>query len=237
MPSAKPQAPRFAMIDKGTVHERVYIELREALMVGGFAPGQTITVRMLAESFGTSPMPVREAIRRLVAERAFSLLPNRSVVVPRLSSEQLDDLTGVRLLIEGEIAYRAAQRITQADLSTLEQSMASMWTSIRKRRTEDYLSINRDFHFTVYRAAGSTVAMPIIESLWLQIGPMLNYLLRMGDVAEELAMKHHIAWFDALKQGDSDRARQAVVADIEEAASYLKALRVEIAGPFPSADD
>ncbi len=67
-----------------TRREQVYREVRRALMGGSFEPGQKITVTSLAIALGVSAMPVREALRRLAAERALEMQPNRSVRVPRL---------------------------------------------------------------------------------------------------------------------------------------------------------
>ena len=68
--------PKLAPVDRGTIQQRVYQQLREALMKGRFAPGDVVTLRSLADAFGTSAMPVREAVRQLVAERPeLELLP------------------------------------------------------------------------------------------------------------------------------------------------------------------
>ena len=61
-------------------------------MKGHFAPGDVVTLRSLADAFGTSPMPVRAALSRLVAEQAFVVRPNRSMIVPLLSAERLDEI-------------------------------------------------------------------------------------------------------------------------------------------------
>ena len=83
-PAGAADAP-FAVpkLQRNTLNEEVYEQLKQALMTGRIAPGATMTIRSLAASFGISPMPVREALRRLVAEHVLFLLPNRSVVHAR----------------------------------------------------------------------------------------------------------------------------------------------------------
>ena len=76
----------LARIARETVQERVYLALRDQLMRGGFEPGQKLKIAELAEAFGTSAMPVREALNRLTVERALETLPSRTVCVPALSS-------------------------------------------------------------------------------------------------------------------------------------------------------
>lgn len=76
-------------------------------MVGRFDPGQTLTIASLADSFGTSHMPVREALRRLAAENALEIAPNGSARVPAISKARLDDLCRARIAIEGLAAELA----------------------------------------------------------------------------------------------------------------------------------
>ncbi|MER9096186.1 GntR family transcriptional regulator, partial [Mesorhizobium sp. M0700] len=66
-------------IEPALMHDRVYASLSNAVMAGRFIPGQSVIIREVAAAFKTSPMPVREAVRRLVALRAFISLPNRAV--------------------------------------------------------------------------------------------------------------------------------------------------------------
>src|SRR5258707_516888 len=91
----------LARIERETVQDRVYSVLRDQLMRGGFEPGQKLKIADLASALGTSAMPVREALNRLVAERAIESMPNRSVRVPSLSKESLRDLMEARCAIEG----------------------------------------------------------------------------------------------------------------------------------------
>ncbi len=75
----------LATVDNETLYKRVYSNLHQALIAGTFRPGEPVTLRQLVQSLGTSVMPVRSAIARLIAEGALDMLPNRSVIVPRMS--------------------------------------------------------------------------------------------------------------------------------------------------------
>lgn len=221
MTDAKHAMPEFSRVDKDTLHERVYGELRTSLMTGRFLPGQSITIRALADAFGTSAMPVRESLRRLVAEQALEILPNRSVIVPHMTREKLDDLRRVRVAIEGMAAAQAAEHISAEEIDRLRALLEQMCASAKQGSTQGYLTQNQDFHFTIYRAARSAVLLPIIESLWLQIGPLLTVLSIDPRVSEIFAEKYHTKALDALRVGDADGARAAIASDISEAAEYL----------------
>src|SRR5580698_6543337 len=119
MPSRTPFG--LTRIARETVQERVYCALRDQLMRGAFEPGQKLKIAELAGAFGTSAMPVREALSRLVAERAVESLPNRSVRVPDLTKAALQDLREARFAIEGLAVERAATHMTPGTLLQLKQ--------------------------------------------------------------------------------------------------------------------
>ncbi len=79
-------------VGRETLHDRVYAELRRSLIHGMFDAGEVLRIVELSETLQTSTMPVREALGRLVSEQALEALPNRSVRVPLITRERLDDL-------------------------------------------------------------------------------------------------------------------------------------------------
>ena len=78
-------AVQLAPVGRETVQDRVYTEMRRALIGGLFEPGQVLTIRGLADALATSTMPVREAVGRLITEKALEALPNRSARVPPIT--------------------------------------------------------------------------------------------------------------------------------------------------------
>jgi len=208
-------------VSRDTLRGRVYVELRAAIMKGAFEPGQALTVRGLAEAFGTSPTPVREALQQLVAENALIAEPNRSYRIPRITREIFLDLRDTRAELEGLAAEKAAQTITDAELRKLEQLMDRMSKAIAAQDVKGYLSANEDFHFVIYEAARAPVLLRTIRILWLQIGPTLNVLFRDLDLVEGLQDNHRAA-LAAFNARDSAAARRAIRDDIITAAAFIK---------------
>ncbi len=211
----------FAPLSRENLQERVYRALRQALMRGAFPPGRSLTIRALAAALKTSAMPVREALRQLVAERALAMLPNRSFGTPLMTVAQFDDLRRIRMRIEGFAAAEAANRIDRATLQHLEEIDAEMAAASRRVRRERFIELNQEFHFTIYEAAGSAVLMPIIESLWLQIGPYLTFVFPDGE-RPQVTHATHRPVIAALKRGDAAAAEAALAADIDKAGDVLK---------------
>jgi DNA-binding GntR family transcriptional regulator len=118
----------------------------------------------------------------------------------------------------------AAQVISAEDLDHLAGLIEQMDVAKAQHDRSKYVPANRDFHFTIYRAAGSDALMSIIESLWLQIGPYFNLLKATGNWWT--ANVEHKALRDALVRKDGDAARRALQADIEGAAAALQSVLV-----------
>lgn len=217
--SAALSAP-VLQVSRETLRTRVYDSLCDALMMGRFEPGQSLTVRGLAEAFGVSPTPVREALQRLAAAGALAAEPNRFYRVPVITPETVQDLRKVRAALEGMAAEEAARTIQRSGLQKLERANAKMLKAIERQDSKAYLAANEQFHFTIYRAAGSDTLLQIIHGLWLRIGPSLNLLFRDITLVQALDDNHKAA-LDALVNHDGPKAREAIVADIMEAGAFI----------------
>ena len=106
----------FEPVDHSTMHERVYDQIRDAFTSGLVLPGQRIVIREFARSFGTSMMPVREALRRLEAENALVTTTGRSLSVPIMTADDYEELCLIRVSLEGLAAAEAAKNITDAEI-------------------------------------------------------------------------------------------------------------------------
>ncbi len=204
----------LARVQRETVQEQIYLSLRDKLMRGGFAPGQKLKIAELAEAFGTSAMPVREALSRLTAERGLEGGANKSVHVPTLAKDRLEDLMQARFAVEGLAVTRAAALITSDCLTALKALIAAQSKTDHAHFSEASAEQNRLFHFTIYRQSGSSVLLPIIESLWLQFGPYLREASERFDGRDGRGTNFHVTIVKALARRDGDAARLALEADI-----------------------
>jgi DNA-binding GntR family transcriptional regulator len=202
-----------------TAHARVYAGLKQALMNGDFVPGQRLVVRQIAESFQTSPMPVREALKQLVSDDALFDHPNRGVIVPEATVEIISDLVRVRCTIEGSATEWAASTIRSDELGHIEALNERMKACTTVDTAGEYLAVNREFHFAIYRASRSSAIQPIIERMWLRAGPWLNIM--RGEATLGLGLDCHAEIINGLRSGDGVGARRALVADITDAADIM----------------
>ena len=219
-PKVRPILP-VVRIERTTMQDDGYRQAKALILDGEVVPGQLITIQWLADAFGVSPMPVREATRRLVAEKALTVVSGRTLGIPHLTRARLDDITRVRLEVEGLAVTWASPRLDGAILKRLDDVVDQMDCIAPDRAARRvYLRANREFHFTLYRATESDVLLAIIESLWLQISPYFNLLHKQGTFAD--SNKNHRAVVHALRDGNSREASSAIRNDIRGAADILK---------------
>lgn len=209
-------------LSKDTLQEQVFRRVREMILDGSIMPGETITVQSLADAFGISPMPVREALRRLMAANALMVVAGRSVGIPPLSQARLVDLRNVRFEVEGLAAGWAAQRRDDETLERIGRHLEALEGANAAGDVKAYLRANYAFHFAIYRAAGSESLLKIIEDLWLGVSPYFNLL--HGSNNYTAANRQHRAMLTAMRDGDAAAIRRAVQADIDAAAQVLVGL-------------
>lgn len=210
----------FQPLTRSTLHEGVYEQICAALMDGRLRPGQRISLRKLAIAMNTSPMPVREAVRRLEASHVLELRPGNVLAVPFPTDEELSEIRDIRMSLEGLAAELAVERISAKSIDHVSRLAAEMKAPKHQHDMVSFLAMNRDFHFTIYEAAGRPILTSIIKSLWLRVAPFFFEICRSrGHV--EFSIEQHDKVVAALKQRDAAGARDAIVNDIKAAAERI----------------
>ena len=212
-------------LDRQTLGERAYAKLADLLISGRLAPGEKLSLRSAADMLGVSIMPVREAVSRLVADRALEVMPNRAVRVPLMSAAQFRDLTKVRIAIEGHAAAQATQHRDNNDLLSIARAEEAMRAESQSA-TPDLpraVELNKTFHFAIYEASHSPILVEIIRALWLKAGPVINLDLRANPdrLAKGDAIRCHAEVRNAIAAGDGAAAREGIAADISGAADFI----------------
>lgn len=216
-------APRLTMparLPGETIHQWVFRGLRRAIMSGAFQPGQAVTIRGLAEVMDVSAMPVREALRRLVAERALALLDNRRVRVPHMTAERFEELYAARTALEVEAGARALPLIDAERLARLHDIDQTINVAIAAGDSETVVAQNFLFHLTMYSARPDSVLLPLIESVWLQTGPFMRAALEAYPTAAD-GYDYHLAALAAIAEKDEAALRRAIAGDIRTGIGHL----------------
>jgi len=209
---------------RSSLQQRIYEQLRVALIGGQYAPGQALSLRRIASASGVSPMPVREAVKRLISEGAIELLPNRTIAVPKLRRRDFVELIGVRVMLEGYAAELAATRVDPKLILQLATKNLQLIQAVFDGDMQVAMRMNQEFHFDLYRASRSDVLVPLVEALWTRMGPIIHITIGRPEVTWS-ANEHHAA-LHALEQGDAAAVRRAIETDIRSTAEELLSLDI-----------
>lgn len=203
-----------------TLGANVLGQIKELLLTGQLMPGDSLSLRSTSEALGVSVMPVREAVYQLVADQALEVASNKSIRVPQLTGEQFEEITHIRLQIEGFAAEQAALHASAELVQHLSDLNTCLSSAMELPGSKvDAVRLNKELHFSVYATAQMPMLTKIIETLWLRIGPILNYDLRIGSerTLKKIAVQHHDNLIKALATGNGGEARLALCGDIESA--------------------
>lgn len=207
-------------VERETAQDSVYRQLRDALIRAGFDAGAQFFANEVADRMSVSSMPVREALARLVSERALEATPNRRVRVPLLTQERARDVAHARKLVEGELTRLALPHILASDIARLE-ALTLDYEAARDPGT--VADLNHAFHFLIYERAGSAVLLSVAESLWMQAGPFVRAAARHHQPTfDPAATLHHHGILRGLRAGDPDATVAALLKDITQAFDILE---------------
>ena len=201
-------------------HQWVYQLLRSNLMCGRIEPGIPLTIRGLAEILDVSPMPVREALHRLACEGAVEVKNNRRVIVPMMTAEKFSELCELRILLETHAAEGALPYIKEEDIVELEKIDAAIDKAVERNDVDNISLGNQNFHRQLYSANPFQISVPLIESLWLQLGPFSRIAISKLETA--YLVDRHVEAIEALRQRNRFGLRRAIEADIRDGIASIK---------------
>jgi DNA-binding GntR family transcriptional regulator len=200
------------------LRDKVVDELRRRIIDGVYESGHRLTEERLADDFGVSRNPVREAIRVLEAEGFLIAQPRRGAVVATLTVQDVLDLFDVRLSLEVLAARLAAERADGTGAAVLDQWLAK---SRAARRGADLAALNTQFHATICTLSGNALLAGIMESLHGR----LQWIYRQSAEARApYSLAEHQELATAIRAGDVDAAGEAARTHVMAARSTALAL-------------
>ena len=173
--------------------------IRELVITGELEPGEQLRQRDLAQRFGVSQTPVREAMRRLESEGLLTCDTHRGFTVVAPDAGRVEENFQIRAALESLGASLAARKIDAAGLARLR----ALNDQMRALADDDpgYAELNREFHFAVYSCAGSPLLMSLMRLLWASLRGGPRVLRTHAESARQ-----HDAILDALRAGDAEAA-------------------------------
>lgn len=198
------------------LYVRIAENIREEILNGVLEPGQRLQEQHLAERYGVSRVPVRDALRRLEAERLIQVEANRGAFVSRVTAEEASELLRVRLVLEELLCHDAAKNRTEAQLEELREIVALGTSSVRGASPSQLVALNTRFHRLLGEASHNPTAAGLVEQL--RVRSELEYSGRLPKRAES-SWKEHRAVFDAVEAGDPEEASRCIREHLMHAAA------------------
>ncbi len=195
-------------------HEVIYRRLRDMVLFGDLAPGDAVTIQGLSQELEAGITPVREAIRRLIAEGALEFQGNRRVCVPGTTAQHIEEFVAARQWLDTQMIRRATRGAAASDLQELAEIDKELDIAIQRDDIRAYLERNFQFHQRIYDLSGTPILAGMAEGLWLRFGPMLRVVCsRLG--ALDLPDRHKEI-LRAMEAGDEDAAAAAIWEDVTQ---------------------
>lgn len=194
---------RRPLVEVPLIQEVVLERLREQLVDGTFPPGAQLNISEIAEEFGVSIVPVREAVKILQSEGRLIRHRSRSYRVRELSYEELVQLNQLSTYLEVELIRAGVPNLTDDDIA----SMKTLNETVRNRDGDrhDILSAHRRLHFVCFEAADKTVFLENVRRLWDHY-EHYRLLFFDADVGQEDATIQHQEFIEACAARDTESA-------------------------------
>ncbi|KXF75629.1 GntR family transcriptional regulator [Paramesorhizobium deserti] len=180
-------------------------EIRQGILSGRYAAGTQLRQDALAESFGVSRIPIREALFQLEAEGLVKILPQRGAVVSDLSRTEIDDVFELRILLEPRLLLASAPKLTEEDFNRLNDRHENYVKAISENAVNDYGRLNAELHMAMYHLADMPRTQQIVASL-LQTSDRYTRIQLSNMAAMQRAMDEHAELIHLCRSGRFDRA-------------------------------
>jgi DNA-binding GntR family transcriptional regulator len=192
-----------------TLREKILETIREAILRGALKPGEKVAEPELAERFGISRTPIREAFRQLESEGYLTVIPRKGAVVTALSERDVEEFYAIKSILEGYAARMAAVNLSGKDIDRLEAINDRLEQLARDGDVKTFFRVHNEFHELFIRAAGNEKLLELIGQLLMKFNR-----LRMASLSlpgrMEISVNEHKKILEAFKSNDGEKANQLV---------------------------
>lgn len=192
-----------------TLREKILETIRDAILKGSLKPGERVSEPDLADRFGISRTPIREAFRQLESEGYLQVVPRKGAVVASLSERDIEEFYAIKILLEGFAARMAAENISEKDIERLESINERLRQIAKEGDVKNFFRVHNEFHEIFIRAAGNEKLYEMINQLVMRFKR-----LRLASLAQpgrmEISVEEHRNMIEAFRRRDGDSAEGLV---------------------------
>ncbi len=192
-----------------TLREKILETIREAILKGTLKPGEKVAEPELAERFGISRTPIREAFRQLESEGYLTVIPRKGAVVAALSEQDVQEFYAIKSILEGYAAELAATRLSEKEIEKLEAINQRLKMLAEEGDVKVFFRVHNEFHALFLKAAGNSKLCELIQQLGLKFNRLRMASLSVaGRMA--ISVAEHDKLLTAFRNHDGDQAEHLV---------------------------
>jgi DNA-binding GntR family transcriptional regulator len=206
-------------VTRSVLRDQIKDVIVERILDGSYGPGARIVETRVAEEFGVSQAPVREALRELELLRLVVSEPFRGARVREITTEELAEIYPVRAALE-EVAARAAAPAMRGAVAVLEAELAGMRAAAGTRDVHEFVVHDVAFHRAIVTASGNRTLEELWGSLHVDLRTTITLVRRAEDLGE--VAESHVVVMEALAAGDPERSARVLRAHIESFADWVE---------------
>ena len=204
-----------ARLKHRTLSAAILEQLRTAILNGVHPAGTQLRQDALAEAYGVSRIPVREALFQLEAEGLVRITPQKGAIVSELSVAEINDVFGLRAILEPRLLSHSLPHFTAEDMVRLEAIQARFSGAVAAREVGSFGILNAEFHMALYRHADLPRTQAIVASL-LQTSDRYTRVQLSSEAAMAVAVAEHADLIRLCRNGDLSGAGSLLVGHIEQ---------------------
>ncbi len=219
-----------------SISDQIYERIRQQILHGEIEPGERLMQNQVAENLRASRTPVREAFRRLEQDGLVERVPQGGVRVTHLDIEAIQEVFGIRNVLEAYAIELACGRITAEEIESLKQlvnqagELLSSSELGRETKIKRIFELNTQFHDTIYRASGNSYLLGMINSLRFIVG-RLRFLGLRADSTWSRAWEEHAQLIGLLERRDKESAARLLKTHLANAVSDVLMGMKRVEGP------
>lgn len=204
-----------------TLREKILENIRDAIVSGRLKAGSRVSEPELAERYGISRTPIREAFRQLESEGYLTVIPRRGAVVSELSPKDVDDFYAIKSIMEGYAARRACENLSEKDLTRLQTINNKLAELARIGDVKHFFKHHSDFHELFIKAADNEKLHELIAGLVTKFQRLRFTSLSLPG-RMEVSVQEHEKIIEAFRNKDADLAEKLVRMNAEYGGRVLK---------------
>ncbi|MBI5492683.1 MAG: GntR family transcriptional regulator [Deltaproteobacteria bacterium] len=203
-----------------TLRERIVDFIKDSVVSGRLKPGERVPEQEIAESFGISRTPIREAFRQLESEGFITVTPRKGAVVSPITDKDVKEFYAIKSLLEGFAARTACQKLTTKEIKRLETLNAQMDRCAEKNDVKGFFKLDNQFHDTFLRACGNEKLCVLVHHLVQQFERFRFTALALPGRMRD-SVRQHNGIIEAFKNADTALVETLVRANAERGRDIL----------------